>query len=68
MNSTKFNLVMKSIRQMLSEIDEEDYFKAAIQISADRWMDDRGYDNHLKTCVMTEILEGFELQEADGRE
>lgn len=67
---SKYNDLQKAttkMREALEEVNELDLFIAAISISIDRWLSDRGVANHFKTKVVSEIWEGFKLQENEVR-
>lgn len=67
---SKYNDLQKAttkMREALEEVNDLDLFIAAISISIDRWLSDRGVANHFKTKIVSEIWEGFKLQENEVR-
>lgn len=51
------------MREALEEVNELDVMLAAVFITMDRWLSERGVANHFKTKVARELWEGFKVQE-----
>lgn len=51
------------MREALEEVNELDVMLAAVFITMDRWLSEKGVANHFKTKVARELWEGFKVQE-----
>lgn len=63
---SKYNELQKAttkMREALEEVNELDVMLAAVFITMDRWLSERGVANHFKTKVARELWEGFKVQE-----
>lgn len=60
---TKLTNATTKMREALEEVNELDVMLAAVFITMDRWLSEKGVANHFKTKVARELWEGFKVQE-----
>ena len=60
---TKLQNATTKMKEALEDVNELDVMLAAVFITMDRWLSDRGVANHFKTKVARELWEGFKVQE-----
>ena len=60
---TKLQNATTKMKEALEDVNELDVMIAAVFITMDRWLSERGVANHFKTKVARELWEGFKVQE-----